>query len=327
VARPPNGGLTLRAVLPNAITAAALCSGLTGIRFAINENWQMALFAIILAGVLDGIDGRIAPAAQGAVAVRRRARQPGRFAQLRHGAGAGDVPVVAAGTCRASAGSPASRSRSAARCGFARFNAQIDVEEQPHKSVGFLTGVPAPLGAGLAFLPMYLWIATGRSGVSASRAGSAVARGDRGADDLQPGHDELDLDPAAANIRPRSNRAWPGWSSAALLTEPWWTLVALCVLYLALMPLAIVPLRQDQAERALERKPVAWGSADHGRRPLRSISRKLGEMIGRAASLRARAETARRECSEHRTAANAYGQHGTYPLKLWRTGEYASRSR
>ena len=40
-------GLTLRAVLPNAITAAALCSGLTGIRFAINGNWEMALFAII----------------------------------------------------------------------------------------------------------------------------------------------------------------------------------------------------------------------------------------------------------------------------------------
>ena len=31
---------------------------------------------------------------------------------------------------------------------LARFNAQIDVEEQPHKSAGFLTGVPAPVGAG-----------------------------------------------------------------------------------------------------------------------------------------------------------------------------------
>ena len=60
------GGLTLRAVLPNAITAAALCSGLTGVRFAIGAaygdggGWQKALFAILLAGLLDGIDGRIA---------------------------------------------------------------------------------------------------------------------------------------------------------------------------------------------------------------------------------------------------------------------------
>ena len=54
--------LTLKAMVPNAITAAALCSGLTGIRFAIGENWGAAVVAIILAGLLDGIDGRIARA-------------------------------------------------------------------------------------------------------------------------------------------------------------------------------------------------------------------------------------------------------------------------
>ena len=36
---------------------------------------------------------------------------------------------------------------------LARFNAHIDVEDQPHKSAGFLTGVPAPAGAGLVLLP------------------------------------------------------------------------------------------------------------------------------------------------------------------------------
>ena len=55
-------GLTLRGMIPNAVTAAALCSGLTGIRFAISGNWAAAVFAIILAGLLDGIDGRIARA-------------------------------------------------------------------------------------------------------------------------------------------------------------------------------------------------------------------------------------------------------------------------
>ena len=53
-------GLTLRAMVPNAITAAALCAGLTGIRFAIMGDWEKAVIAIILAGMLDGIDGRIA---------------------------------------------------------------------------------------------------------------------------------------------------------------------------------------------------------------------------------------------------------------------------
>ena len=52
--------LTLRAMLPNAITAAALCAGLTGIRFAIEGEWKFAVLAVVLAGLLDGIDGRIA---------------------------------------------------------------------------------------------------------------------------------------------------------------------------------------------------------------------------------------------------------------------------
>ena len=37
---------------------------------------------------------------------------------------------------------------------LARFNAHIDAEDQPHKSAGFLTGVPAPAGAGLLLLPI-----------------------------------------------------------------------------------------------------------------------------------------------------------------------------
>src|SRR5207302_1993272 len=36
---------------------------------------------------------------------------------------------------------------------LARFNARLDSAEQPHKSAGFNTGVPAPAGAGLAFIP------------------------------------------------------------------------------------------------------------------------------------------------------------------------------
>ena len=46
---------------------------------------------------------------------------------------------------------------------LARFNARIDAAEQPHKSAGFNTGVPAPAGAGLAFVPIYLWLITGNA--------------------------------------------------------------------------------------------------------------------------------------------------------------------
>src|SRR6476469_2413013 len=56
----PRRGISLRAVAPNAVTALALCMGLTGIRFAIGGEWDRALAAVIIAGVLDGLDGRIA---------------------------------------------------------------------------------------------------------------------------------------------------------------------------------------------------------------------------------------------------------------------------
>ncbi len=48
------------ALLPHIITVTALCSGLTGIRFALQENWESAVFAILLAAFLDGVDGRLA---------------------------------------------------------------------------------------------------------------------------------------------------------------------------------------------------------------------------------------------------------------------------
>lgn len=48
------------ALLPHIITVTALCAGLTGIRFALQENWEGAIFAILLAAFLDGVDGRLA---------------------------------------------------------------------------------------------------------------------------------------------------------------------------------------------------------------------------------------------------------------------------
>ena len=58
--RDDDSGIPFRALVPNAVTALALCFGLTGIRFAIGGDWEKALGAIVFAGVLDGMDGRIA---------------------------------------------------------------------------------------------------------------------------------------------------------------------------------------------------------------------------------------------------------------------------
>lgn len=47
-------------ILPNLTTVMALCMGLSAVRFALLEKWEFALAAILVAGILDGMDGRIA---------------------------------------------------------------------------------------------------------------------------------------------------------------------------------------------------------------------------------------------------------------------------
>jgi len=254
-----NGGLTLRAVLPNAITAAALCSGLTGIRFAINGDWKMAVLAIVLAGVLDGMDGRIARL------LKAQSRFGAELDSLADSLSFGMAPALVMFLWSLQ-GLPRFgwfASLAFALCcalRLARFNAQIDVEHQPHKSVGFLTGVPAPLGAGLAFLPMYLWIA---SGLELFRQPLLVAA-------WMVAIAALMISNLATmswtSIRPRRSIrlgaiALAGMVFAALLQEPWWTLAALSALYLALMPLAIVRYGRIKRQRAGAGNPLPVANA------------------------------------------------------------------
>ncbi|WP_298670092.1 phosphatidylcholine/phosphatidylserine synthase [uncultured Sphingomonas sp.] len=153
-------GLPLRAVLPNAVTALGLCAGLSGIRFAISGWWELAVAMILLAGVLDGLDGRIARM------VRGQSRFGAELDSLADAISFGVSPALILYLWSLSAlprfGWTAALML-AVFCALrlARFNANIDVAEQPHKSAGFLTGVPAPAGAGLALLPMFLWFWTG----------------------------------------------------------------------------------------------------------------------------------------------------------------------
>ena len=158
--RPPPRGIPLRAIAPNAMTALALCSGLSGIRYAIEAQWERSVLFVILAAVLDGLDGRVARLLRGASRfgaeldslsdVVAFGVSPGLILylwSLQHLRPIGWVCALALAVCCA--------------LRLARFNANIDVEDQPHKRAGFLTGVPAPAGAGIALLPLLLWLSTG----------------------------------------------------------------------------------------------------------------------------------------------------------------------
>lgn len=152
-------GLSLRAFLPNAVTALALCSGLTGIRFAFGGEWDKAMIAIVVAGILDGLDGRIARL------LKANSKFGAELDSLSDNIAFGTAPALilfqwSLASAPRFGWTIALALAVACALRLARFNSRIDAEVQPHKSAGFNTGVPAPAGAGLAFLPLYLWLIT-----------------------------------------------------------------------------------------------------------------------------------------------------------------------
>ena len=54
-----------RVILPNTLTLIGVCIGLSSINFALNQNFKLAIVAILFAAIIDGLDGRIARLIQG----------------------------------------------------------------------------------------------------------------------------------------------------------------------------------------------------------------------------------------------------------------------
>ena len=54
-----------RILLPNMFTLVGVCIGLSSIKFAFDENFILSILAIIVAAIIDGLDGRIARLVQG----------------------------------------------------------------------------------------------------------------------------------------------------------------------------------------------------------------------------------------------------------------------
>jgi CDP-diacylglycerol---serine O-phosphatidyltransferase len=151
----PRKGIPLRALIPNAVTVLALCFGLTGVRFAIAGEWEKAVGAIVVAAVLDGIDGRIARLLKG------DSRFGAELDSLSDVTAFGVAPalIVYLWSLQYLPGIGWVIALShAVTCALrlARFNAQIDAADQPHKRAGYLTGVPAPVAAAMTLSPLFL---------------------------------------------------------------------------------------------------------------------------------------------------------------------------
>lgn len=157
--------IPLRMVAPNLITVLAICAGLTGIRLAFEHRFELAVAMVLLAALLDAVDGRIARLLHGA---SKFGAQMDSLADIVNFGVAPALVLYAYLLDRAGAfGWIAALIFAAACClRLARFNVMLEDENMEPWKADYFVGVPAPAGALLVLLPVYLGFLGMPQGVS-----------------------------------------------------------------------------------------------------------------------------------------------------------------
>src|SRR5215213_3903459 len=147
--------IPVRMLVPNFITLLAICAGLTAIRLSTEGRMELAVAAIVFAAVLDGVDGRVARMIKGQSKFGAELDSLADFVnfgvapglmlyfwqlhELNNGGWIAAMVFAISGGLR-----------------LARFNATMDDPNKPAFAANYFTGVPAPAGAILVLLPVYL---------------------------------------------------------------------------------------------------------------------------------------------------------------------------
>lgn len=148
----PRKDLPLTRLLPNMLTLLAICSGMTAMRFALQEKWHETVLAIIFAAVFDVLDGRVARL------LNIASKFGAELDSLSDAISFGIVPafVMYEWTMKSDPRLGWIAVMAFTICSvlrLARFNTMLD-EAAPEWTKRYFTGVPTPAGAGLALLPL-----------------------------------------------------------------------------------------------------------------------------------------------------------------------------
>ena len=239
-------------LIPNILTLLALCAGMTAIRFALTGNFQAAVYAIIVAGILDGLDGRIARLLKATSHFGAELDSLSDFISF----GVAPATVMYLWTMSDLHGVGWAIVLFFAVCcalRLARFNTQLSAEPVPH-TAGYFTGVPAPAGAWLVMMPMFasfewgdwitrspylslFWI-TGIALLMVSRIPTMSAKKFH-----IPPHQVV---PTLLGI---------GLLAAFATTAPWPTMFLLGLIYLATIPVTLRAGRIEARRASDARKP------------------------------------------------------------------------
>ncbi|MBL0929566.1 MAG: CDP-diacylglycerol--serine O-phosphatidyltransferase [Alphaproteobacteria bacterium] len=245
------GGGTMNRLIPNAITVGALCAGLSGIRFAMDGRWEWAATAIVVAAILDGLDGRMARLLNGTSKFGAELDSLSDFVAF------GVAPALvmymwvlnawgAIGwmLCLAYAVCMALR--------LARFNTMLSDPNPPKWQGYFFVGVPAPAGAALALLPLMMHFQAGPGWFDKAAIGGLTM--------VVVAFLMVSRIPTFSAKKVHIPRGWMvpslvgvGVVFAGLFNAPWATLVILGLIYLGSIPVSVaMQARMRAAEPAPE---------------------------------------------------------------------------
>jgi CDP-diacylglycerol---serine O-phosphatidyltransferase len=146
--------IPVRTLLPNVVTLLALCAGLTAIRLATEQKFELALAAVVFAAMLDGIDGGLARMLKGTSRFGAELDSLADFVNfgvapalilymwgLNEFKSLGWIAALVFALCAA--------------LRLARFNVMADDPNRPSWAGNFFLGIPAPAGAITVLLPLY----------------------------------------------------------------------------------------------------------------------------------------------------------------------------
>lgn len=153
LAKPKLPVLPFRKLAPNMVTMLALCSGVTSMRYTMQEDWVKAVICIFLAAFFDGLDGRVARMLKGSSKFGAELDSLSDFVSfgvapslLMYQWTLYDLPKFGWFFCLLFSIGMSMR--------LARFNTMLDDEPQPEYWHHFFVGVPAPAAAALGIFPV-----------------------------------------------------------------------------------------------------------------------------------------------------------------------------
>lgn len=260
---------TLNRLIPNVLTVLALCAGFTALRFALMDRWDLAIFAIVVAAVLDVLDGRLARLLNGTSKFGAELDSLSDFLCF----GAVPAMMVYLATLHQLGGIGWAFCLVFAVCSalrLARFNTMIGDPDPPPWASAYFVGVPAPAGAFLALLPLMATIQFGHGFFDRPSLNAAVM--------LVVAALMVSRIPtfSTKKIKLTPSMALPILllaviMAAAIASEPFLTFLIAGLLYLASIPASV--WSQAKARRAVMDQPMAAPAFPAGQDETPSVSR------------------------------------------------------